>query len=118
MLETGVAGYLSDPEAPIAEAVQAAAQGKTWLSPEVIARMAAFARDDEDPGPAGLTSRESEVLQLVAKGYTNARIAQKLGISKRTVRFHLGNIFARLGVSNRTEAVVEAIRRGLVEMPK
>jgi len=56
------------------------------------------------------------VLQLVARGWTNARIASELGIRERTVAFHVENLLAKLGADNRTEAVVGAIRRGWLEV--
>ncbi|HID11211.1 MAG TPA: response regulator transcription factor, partial [Candidatus Latescibacteria bacterium] len=59
-----------------------------------------------------LTEKELEVLMLMAKGWTNARIAVELKVSERTVGFHVENILGKLGVSSRTEAVVEGIRRG------
>lgn len=65
---------------------------------------------------AGLTKRELQVLQLVAKGWTNAQIAAELKISKRTVAFHMENVLAKLGASNRAQAVAEAMRRGWLEV--
>jgi len=70
-------------------------------------RVAAWAREEQ---PAKLTDRELEVLRLVAKGWTNARIALELDVTERTVRFHLESLFARLEVDNRVEAVVKVIR--------
>ena len=61
-----------------------------------------------------LTARESEVLTLLADGLTNKAIAACLGISEETVKFHLASVFGKLGASNRTDAVRQAIRRGLV----
>jgi DNA-binding NarL/FixJ family response regulator len=71
-----------------------------------------------DPGEAaGLTRREVEVLRLVAKGWTNDRIAEELFLSPRTVQTHLTNVFRKLEVDNRTEAVRSAVERGIVERP-
>jgi serine/threonine protein kinase/DNA-binding CsgD family transcriptional regulator len=64
--------------------------------------------------PAQLTSREVEVLQLLAEGLSNKEIAQALVITPRTVNFHLDNIYSKLGVSSRTEAAIYALRHGLV----
>ena len=64
--------------------------------------------------PAQLTSREVEVLQLLAEGMSNKEIAQALVITPRTVNFHLDNIYSKLGVSSRTEAAIYALRHGLV----
>jgi DNA-binding NarL/FixJ family response regulator len=63
-----------------------------------------------------LTGRESQVLDLLAKGMSNKMIATSLGISDETVKFHLAAIFGKLGASNRTDAVRMAIRRGLVSL--
>ncbi|MDY7041810.1 MAG: LuxR C-terminal-related transcriptional regulator [Chloroflexota bacterium] len=63
-----------------------------------------------------MTDRELEVLRLVAKGWTNARIALELDVTERTVRFHLESLFARLEVDNRVEAVVKAIRLGWLDV--
>jgi len=91
MLEAGAVGYLLKDEAPgvIVAAVRAAARGEGHFSPAVAAKMAAWVRGER---PGGLTEREMEVLRLVAQGYTNARVAQELGVGERTVGFHVSNI--------------------------
>jgi DNA-binding NarL/FixJ family response regulator len=61
-----------------------------------------------------LTARESEVLQLLAQGLANKQIALALGISEHTVKFHISSIYAKLGVTNRTEAVTQGARLGLI----
>jgi DNA-binding NarL/FixJ family response regulator len=61
-----------------------------------------------------LTSRELEILRLAAQGLTNKAIGQEMGISDRTVQGHLANIFGKLGVASRTEAVTEALKRGWI----
>ena len=63
-----------------------------------------------------LTPRESEVLDLVADGLSNKAVASRLGISDETVKFHLAAIFGKLGASNRTDAVRQALRRGLLTL--
>lgn len=63
-----------------------------------------------------LTTREGQVLELLADGLSNRLIATRLGLSDETVKFHLSAIFGKLGVANRTEAVRQAIRRGLVPL--
>ena len=70
--------------------------------------------DDEHPPVEDLTAREREVLELMAEGFPNKRIAVRLGISDQTAKFHVASICAKLQASNRTEAVRIAIRRGLV----
>ena len=76
--------------------------------------VAADEPSDDDPMVESLTARESEVLNLLADGLPNKTIAAHLGISEETVKFHLAAIFGKLGASNRTDAVRQAIRRGLV----
>jgi DNA-binding NarL/FixJ family response regulator len=73
-------------------------------------------RDDEDDDPPleELTGRECQVLELMAEGFPNKGIAERLGISDQTAKFHVASVCAKLRVSNRTEAVRIAIRRGLV----
>lgn len=114
-LAIGVEGYLIKHEGleAIAAAVRSVAQGVAVFSPGVLAKAQAIpARAVE-----GLTEREREILARVAAGWTNAAIAKDLGISIRTVEHHLGRIFERLGVNNRTAAVQEAIRRGWLPQP-
>jgi DNA-binding NarL/FixJ family response regulator len=62
--------------------------------------------------PAALTARELEVLRLLAEGLSNKAIADALGVSPRTINFHLDNLYAKLGVTSRTEAAVYALRQG------
>lgn len=69
-----------------------------------------------DPTPEHLTSRELEVLELIAEGLSNKAIAARLGISDQTVKFHASSIQGKLGAANRTDAVRRAVRRGLVTL--
>jgi DNA-binding NarL/FixJ family response regulator len=116
LLEAGAVGYVLKEEAleTIEAAVRAAARGEPWLSPKVAAKVMKKALGQEEAKEEAIpfTERESEVLRLVAKGWSNKRIAEELGIGERTVAFHVENLLAKLGADNRTEAVVEAIRRG------
>jgi DNA-binding NarL/FixJ family response regulator len=72
--------------------------------------------DDEESGPERLTTREIEVLQLLADGLPNKSIASRLGISDQTVKFHVSSIYGKLGAANRTDAVRRAVRRGLLAL--
>jgi DNA-binding NarL/FixJ family response regulator len=73
------------------------------------------AAEDEDPAPAlGLTPKERDVLAHMAKGLSNAEIGRELWLSQQTVKFHLTNLYRKLGVANRTEAARVALERGLV----
>jgi DNA-binding NarL/FixJ family response regulator len=73
-------------------------------------------RDDDDPLIEPLTVRELQVLERLAEGFSNKAIAAQLGISVQTVKFHVAAITGKLGVTNRTEAVRQALRRGLVAL--
>jgi DNA-binding NarL/FixJ family response regulator len=70
----------------------------------------------DEPLVEPLTPREVQVLELLADGLANKAIAARLGVSDETVKFHLGSIFGKLGASNRTDAVRQALRRGLVPL--
>lgn len=113
LLAAGALGYLLKNEAPetIVAAVQAVAVGRSYFSATVAAKFAQLARRDDLP-VAAPTVREREVLQQLAKGLTNAQIAHTLGIAERTVRFHIENLFSRLQVDNRVEAVMKAMQLG------
>jgi two-component system, NarL family, nitrate/nitrite response regulator NarL len=71
-------------------------------------------RPDDEPGLDALTARERQVIELLVQGLSNRRIADVLAISEHTAKFHVNSIMSKLGASTRTEAVVEALRRGLV----
>jgi DNA-binding NarL/FixJ family response regulator len=119
MLAAGAAGYALKDErlSTLVEAVRAVAHGETWLSPRVASKVAHQAvRKAPASADMPLTEREREVLGLMAQGKENAEIAAALAISERTVKFHVGNIYAKLGVTSRTAAVVEAIQRGWVKV--
>jgi DNA-binding NarL/FixJ family response regulator len=119
MLAAGAAGYALKDErlSTLVEAVRAVAQGETWLSPRVASKVTRRAMGKEtETAEIPLTGREQEVLDLMAQGEENAGIAVTLVISERTVKFHVSNIYAKLGVTSRTAAVVEAIRRGWVKV--
>lgn len=117
-MEAGAFGYLlkTSRAADITRAIRNAAEGRPTLEPQVATKMISrFRRFGETPPHEELTEREREVLRLVAKGKSNRDIAEELGIGIKTVKFHLSNIFAKLGVEDRTQAVVYAFRHGLVD---
>ena len=97
-------------------AVSALHQGLAVASPQVMQKILVAAVDSEEVEPLTetLTERESQVLQLIAQGLPNKQIAYLLGISEHTVKFHVSSIYTKLGVSNRTEAVRQGVRSGLV----
>jgi len=118
LLQAGADGYVLKTAGgdELVQAVRTVYQGKSALSPEIATKVVrqavtgkpATAADQVEP----LTPRELDVLRLAAKGLTNKAIGYQLGISHRTVQGHLASIYGKLGVSSRTEAVTEAIRRG------
>jgi DNA-binding NarL/FixJ family response regulator len=113
-LDAGASGYLlkdAEPQELLA-GVRAAARGDAPLAPRA-AREVLSARTEETSGPE-LSPRESEVLQLVARGLPNKRIARELQISEKTVKAHLTQIFQRIGVTDRTQAAIWAKDRGLM----
>jgi DNA-binding NarL/FixJ family response regulator len=104
--------------AEIVASIEAVAEGLCVLSPEILARLVA-ARKSSRQGVSGepfeaLTSREIEVLAMLADGLGNKEIARQLDISDNTVKFHLSAIFGKLGATNRTEAVMLGMRYGYV----
>ncbi len=116
MLQAHVAGYVLKQEAleRVVETIRTVAHGGQWFSASVAAKIAHWTQDA--PTEEGeLTERERQALQLLARGYTNAQIAEAMVITERTARFHLENILTKLGVSNRTEAVVIAMQRGWID---
>ena len=119
LMNAGALGYLlksvSGPE--LAEAVRTVCLGMPVLHPVIarkVARYWAQPTDSARPGAAPITSREVEVLDLVAQGLHNKEVADRLGLSTRTIETHLEHIFAKLGVSSRTEAVTLAMTRHLL----
>ncbi len=115
-LRAGAAGYLlkNAPPAEVARAVRAAHAGEAVLDPVVAARLVeTLARDDEPLDR--LTPREREVLVLLGRGFPNKQIARELHLSEKTVKAHVGHVLAKLGVADRTQAAVAAVRAGLVE---
>jgi DNA-binding NarL/FixJ family response regulator len=99
----------------IREAVRAVAAGLIALDPVAVPSLvSAPARPLADPSAEPLTTREREVLALLAQGLANKTIAQRLGISEHTVKFHVGAILTKLGAGSRTEAVTLAARQGLL----
>ena len=118
-VEAGATGYLlkDTPRADLADAVRAAARGETVLTGRVAGKLLTGMRQRAEPSPAALSPRETEVLRLAADGMTNAAIGRALHISQTTVKTHLMRAYDKLGVGDRTAAVSQAIRRGLLPDP-
>ncbi len=114
-VRAGAMGYLlKDTQADeLCRAIKAAAAGQVQLSPQAAARLM---REVQAPdSPETLTERETDVLRLLAKGQANKEIAQTLFIGEKTVKTHVSNILAKLGVPSRTQAALYAVRIGLVQ---
>jgi DNA-binding NarL/FixJ family response regulator len=113
-LDAGAIGYLlKDAEpAEIEAAVRAAARGESPLAPKAAAALLQ-GRPSRSKPEVDLTAREREVLILVNEGLANKQIARRLGISEKTVKGHLTNLFQRIGVADRTQAALWAERHGL-----
>ncbi len=113
-IRAGAMGYLlKDTHAEdLCRAIKAAAAGQVQLSPQAAARLLREVKAPDNPET--LTDRESEVLRLLAKGYSNKEIAQALIIGEKTVKTHVSNILAKLNVPSRTQAALFAVRIGMV----
>jgi DNA-binding NarL/FixJ family response regulator len=114
-LDAGAEGYLlkhSEPEV-ILSGIRAVVAGGSPLDPKAARTLLTQQRRAPEPAaaPSPLTAREEEVLRMVGDGLPNKSIARRLGISERTVKAHLTNIFQRLGVTDRTQAALWAQRR-------
>jgi DNA-binding NarL/FixJ family response regulator len=122
MLQAGASGYVlkNASSEELVRAVRAVARGESALDPTVTAKVMSQLAGGKPPGAQavveGLTERELDVLRLAAKGHTNRAIGRELGISDRTVQGHLANIFGKLGVSTRTEAVLLAVKQGWITL--
>ena len=120
LLQAGASGYIlkTADSSDLVRAVRAVYQGESALDPAVTQKVVQQLAVGRPPGVQttveSLTGREIEVLQHVAKGFTNKAIGQALNISGRTVQGHLANIYGKLNVSSRTEAVTEALKSGWI----
>jgi len=128
-LQAGAAGYLlKDVEpAELARAVRSACANEAHIAPTVAARLLHTLSEGGGPGRLGgainpptredaiaqLTRREREVLELIALGHSNKRIALELGVAEKTVKTHVGHLLAKLGVADRTQAALLAVESGL-----
>lgn len=112
-LQAGAAGYLLKDmlRKELVEAIHAVHRGETYLPEAVRARL------EERLLREPLTPRETEIVGLIAQGYSNREIAHSIGATEGTVRIHVSHILAKLGVTDRTQAAVQAIKRGIVPPP-
>jgi NarL family two-component system response regulator LiaR len=120
-IKAGALGYLLKDSTPqeLLQAIRHVHQGEAFLDPTVALKVigeltrpsAALAADEH-----ALSEREVEVLRLVAEGLSNQEIAEKLGVSERTVRNHVGSILSKLHLANRTQAALYALRQGIATL--
>jgi two-component system, NarL family, response regulator LiaR len=115
-VRAGAIGYLlkNTKADDLGRAIKAAADGQVQLAPEAATRLMREVRAPESP--ESLTERETEVLQLVARGKANKQISHALFIGEKTVKAHVSSILAKLGVQSRTQAALHAVRTGLVSV--
>lgn len=117
LIKSGAKGYILKDEEPatITTAVRTVAKDKTWLSPQVLDTVLdRTVRETDTLDEPELSTRESEVLRLLSEGQSNQEIGEQLRISERTVRFHLRNIYDKLGLK-RGQAIAWAVRNRLKE---
>jgi NarL family two-component system response regulator LiaR len=119
LLDAGAAGYLLKDisSRELISAIQTVYKGDAVLHPTITRKVLERYRSTKEPSEKEpeqeiLTERETAILKMAAKGMSNIEIAEELCLSVRTIESHLGNIFNKLGVGSRTEAVIEAMRRG------
>jgi len=111
-LQAGARGYLlkGATRATLVDAIRSVHAGHRYVPPDVADRVL------PRPSEEALTEREAEVLHRIAQGMSNKEIGDALGISEHTVKGHVKNVLGKLGVTDRTKALVEAVRRGLVQL--
>jgi DNA-binding NarL/FixJ family response regulator len=125
LLEAGAAGYLlkSARGSDVVAAIRAVREGESVLHPSIIAMLLKRAmgiqiEENKFRGKEKLTEREVEVLRLAALGMSNKEIAGKLSVTVRTVKAHISNVFSKMDVASRTEAILKAMREGWLELEK
>jgi NarL family two-component system response regulator LiaR len=119
-VKAGALGYILKDSSPqeLLEAIRCVHRGESSLHPSVARKLIlGYGQDQKaEAGADLLTEREVEVLKLVARGMSNQVIAEKLCVGEGTVRFHVGNVLGKLGLENRTQAALYALREGLVSL--
>ena len=118
-MRAGARGYVlkGAPPSEILKVMRAVAEGEAHFGPEIALRLTNFFSAPRPPSPeetfSELTSREREILDLIAQGHTNAKIARHLFVSPKTVRNHISHIFTKLQIADRTQAILRAREAGL-----
>jgi DNA-binding NarL/FixJ family response regulator len=118
-IKAGASGYLLKDCTPddLSRAIQTVHAGETIMAPEIARKvLLAFEDAHQEPSAPTLTERETEIITAIARGKGNKQIARALNISEKTVRNHISNIYKKLHVFDRTQAVLYAIREGLVDV--
>jgi DNA-binding NarL/FixJ family response regulator len=118
-VRAGAQGYLAktSPREDFLAAIRCVARGEAWLPPRLTARLLSHLQPAaKAEATEALTEREREIVALLARGWSNRRIAQELHIADITVRTHVSRILGKLGVSNRVEAALHAVRSGLASL--
>lgn len=119
-IRAGASGYLlkDTPRIDLIDAVKGTVAGQTFVDPSVAGKILAMAAGTVprpvQSGAPEITPREKEILTLIARGYSNADIAAELYLSEGTVRNYASALFARMGVSDRTQAAIAALRYGII----
>jgi DNA-binding NarL/FixJ family response regulator len=122
-IRSGASGYLlkDTPRTDLVEAIKGTVSGKTFVDPSVAGKLMSDVAMRSAPRKKTitdlLTEREVEILVLIAKGYSNADIAQRLYLSEGTVKNYSSTIFSKLNVTDRTQAAILAYRYGLIDIP-
>jgi DNA-binding NarL/FixJ family response regulator len=117
-LTAGARGYLAktSKREDFLAAIRCVAQGEAWLPPHLTRRLLTYLKPQPAAAPGELTQRERAVLALLARGRSNQRIAEQLGITEVTVRTHVSHVLGKLGVDNRVEAALHALRAGFASL--
>ena len=121
-IRSGADGYLlkDTPPDELIDAIKGTLKGKSYIDPnigsKVLTQIASKTTIDPPPTTFSLSDREAEILNLIAQGFTNADIANKLFLTEGTIRNYTSDIFRKLGVSDRTQAAILAIRHGLIDI--
>ena len=117
-VQAGAKGYLLKDTSrdELFSAVRAVCRGESQIEPGVAARLITRFQELSQPDPDTLSDREIEVLQLIARGSANRQIAEELLISESTVKTHVANIFSKMNVRHRTQAVTQGLQKGIIKL--
>lgn len=119
-IRAGADGYLLKdvPSNEVIQAIRTVARGESIIHPSMTKKLLDFHQEQNNSQVSELTEREKETLALLVEGLTNKDIAERLNISDKTVKIHVSNIFKKLNVKSRSQAVIHAVQYQLVPLPK